>query len=129
MNYSINSRYPSLERLDSYPEYGDRRFKNQQNVVTPLVANRHRAYERKITNTDKLKAGIGAIAGTVIPMIFMMKKQKIKKKATKKRKRNNEEKINCHCHKIYHGLNCPRYRYMAFVIFYWWGRNNIHQYG
>ncbi len=78
MNYSINSRYPSLERLDSYPEYGDKRFHNSQNVVSPLVASRHRAYERKITNGDKIKAAVGAIAGTVIPMAFMMKKQKIK---------------------------------------------------
>ena len=39
---------------------------------------RHRALERKITPKDKLKAGVGSIAGLALPMAYMMKKQKIK---------------------------------------------------
>ncbi len=39
---------------------------------------RHRAMEREITTGDKLKAGVGSVAGTVLPMLYMMKKQKVK---------------------------------------------------
>lgn len=39
---------------------------------------RHRNEVREITTGDKVKAGIGAVAGTVLPMIYMMKKQKVK---------------------------------------------------
>lgn len=74
----LNSiRYPSLERLDSYPEYGDKRFKGKD-PVSQLIERRHRAFERQVTTGDKIKAGVGAVIGTAVPMIFMMKKQGIK---------------------------------------------------
>lgn len=75
---AVNLKYPNLERFDSYPEYGDKRFKNKHNVTSPLIALRNRANEREINTVDKLKAGIGAVGGIAIPMYFMMKKQKVK---------------------------------------------------
>ena len=49
-------------------------------IVLRQVPKRVRtsAYEKDITAQDKLKAGIGSVIGTVIPMVFLMKKQKIK---------------------------------------------------
>ena len=76
---SVNSRYPYLEKLDTYPEYGDKSFKSKNSsVMDPLIARRHRAYERKVTNTDKLKAAVGSVIGTALPMAYLMKKRKIK---------------------------------------------------
>ena len=48
---------------------------NKASASRPLM--RHTAEVREITTGDKIKAGIGAIAGTVIPMMLMMKKQKV----------------------------------------------------
>ncbi len=48
----------------------------QKQDVRPL--QRHRNEVREITTGDKIKAGVGAIAGTVLPMMFMMKKQNVK---------------------------------------------------
>ena len=48
----------------------------QKQEVRPLL--RHRAEVRDITTADKVKAGTGAVLGTVLPMLFMMKKQKVK---------------------------------------------------
>ena len=74
-----NSRYPYLEKLDSYPEYGDKNFNSKNtSAVAPLIARRHRAYERKVTMPDRIKAGIGAAIGTILPMMYLMKKKKIK---------------------------------------------------
>ena len=75
---SVNFKYPNLEKFYSYPEYGDKRFKNRHNVMSPVIAIRNRAIEREITTEDKIKAGIGALAGIALPMMFMMKKQGVK---------------------------------------------------
>lgn len=75
---SVNLKYPNLERFDSYPEYGDKRFKNKHNVTSPLIALRNRASEREITTGDKIKAAVGSVAGIAIPMSYLMKKQKVK---------------------------------------------------
>lgn len=74
---NVNSKYPALERFDSYPEYGDSRFRGKT-PVSPFIARRHRAMERHVTREDKFKAGIGSVVGTVVPMLFMMKKQGVK---------------------------------------------------
>lgn len=53
----------------------------EQNILASRQAPkrvRKSAYEKDITPQDKLKAGIGSIIGTIIPMIFMMVKQKVK---------------------------------------------------
>lgn len=47
------------------------RFKNT------AVMRRSKSHEHEITTADKIKAGIGALGGTVIPMIYMMKKRGI----------------------------------------------------
>ena len=72
---SINYRYPTLERLDSHPEYGD---KNNKSAVSSFITKRHKAQYREVNTQDKIKSGIGAVAGTIIPMLFMMKKHKVK---------------------------------------------------
>lgn len=45
---------------------------------TNISEHRYRTYIRKVTSTDKLKAITGSLIGTTIPMLIMMKKQKIK---------------------------------------------------
>ena len=72
--YNINFKYPTLELMDTYPEYGDKNYRGKSS----FSIKRHRALERDVTNNDKLKAGLGAIAGTVIPLLYLMKKQKVK---------------------------------------------------
>lgn len=46
--------------------------------ATNATRMRSSSYERDITTGDKIKAGIGATVGTVIPLMVMMKRQKIK---------------------------------------------------
>lgn len=68
INSNINSQYLSCKTIST-----------KGNYLTPQFSStRHRSLEREITAGDKMKAGAGALLGTVIPMIFMMKKQKIK---------------------------------------------------
>ena len=54
------------------------RVSNNLSFNQQLSALRHKANERDITLDDKLKAGVGAVLGTAIPMAVMMKKRKIK---------------------------------------------------
>ncbi len=54
------------------------RVSNNLSFNQQLSSLRHKANERDITLDDKLKAGVGAIIGTAIPMAVMMKKRKIK---------------------------------------------------
>lgn len=49
----------------------------KQRPTNPMQM-RSRSYEREITTEDKLKAGIGAAVGTIIPLVMMMKKQNVK---------------------------------------------------
>ena len=49
---SINYRYPTLERLDSHPEYGD---KNNKSAVSSFIAKRHKAQYREVNTQDKIK--------------------------------------------------------------------------
>ena len=84
INYT-NYRYPTLEKMDSYPEYGDKNYAGYYS----FSLRRHRATERKVTTNDKIKAGIGALAGTIIPMLYLMKKQKIKNPLKLKYKLND----------------------------------------
>lgn len=57
-------------------------YKNMQNTTfksfKTVQSRRHKALEREITPKDKIKAGLGSILGTLIPMLLIMKKQKIK---------------------------------------------------
>lgn len=71
----VNYKYPTLERFDSNPEYGD---KHSRSPVSSFIAKRHKAQSREITTHDKIKAGIGAITGTALPILYMMKKHKVK---------------------------------------------------
>lgn len=67
-----------IERITAAQTYN---YGLEQNIVASRQAPkrvRKSAYEKEITPNDKLKAGIGSIIGTFIPMIFMMKKQKVK---------------------------------------------------
>lgn len=54
-------------------------FNNHSNVLAENISeHRNRAYSRKVSNADKVKALTGSLIGTAIPMVIMMKKQKIK---------------------------------------------------
>jgi len=41
-------------------------------------SRRNRAYTRDVNLDDKIKAGIGSVAGTLVPMLFLAKKQNVK---------------------------------------------------
>lgn len=69
---AINMRYPLLEKMDSYPEYGDAGF------FEPIINKRHKAKLRRINFNDRAKAAAGALLGTTLPLACMMKKQRIK---------------------------------------------------
>ena len=43
-----------------------------------LQALRHKSLEREITTDDKIRAGIGSVIGMALPLIFLMKNQKVK---------------------------------------------------
>lgn len=73
---NMNSNYTSLERFNSYPDYSDNRL--YSGASRPLFAQRHRATEREVTTSDKVKAGVGAVLGTILPMAYMMKKQNVR---------------------------------------------------
>ena len=60
----------------SHKDYPVQESKKDGGDKKPLL--RHRAEVREITTGDKVKAGIGAVAGTILPMVMMMKKQKVK---------------------------------------------------
>ena len=60
----------------SHKDYPVQESKKDGGDKKPLL--RHRAEVREITTGDKVKAGIGAVAGKILPMVMMMKKQKVK---------------------------------------------------
>ena len=45
--------------------------------LSPYNLKRSSAYERDVNSYDRIKASVGALIGTAIPMIVMMKKRKI----------------------------------------------------
>ena len=51
---------------------------NKVSFNQQLSALRHKATEREITPEDKIKAGVGAVLGTAIPIAIMMKTRKVK---------------------------------------------------
>ena len=75
--YNYNNdfvKYKYLEKVDKSPDYPD--------VTTISAAQRfmlrRNHTSRKESLKDRFQAGIGAILGTVLPMAFMMKRQRIK---------------------------------------------------
>ena len=72
LNDKVKFRY--LEKLDVSPELLDR---SAQVAADKFMLRRDRL-SRQATKVDKIQAGVGSIIGTVIPMLFMMKKQGVK---------------------------------------------------
>ena len=72
--YNDTVRYKYLEKLDRTPEYPD--------AVTLSNAERfmkHRNHSHHFeSRNDKIKAGVGALLGTILPMANMMKRQGVK---------------------------------------------------
>lgn len=68
------SRYKYLEKIDKTPDYPDR---TAYSAADRFLMRRYHS-KKTPTNSDKIKAGVGAFLGTVIPLALMMKKQKIK---------------------------------------------------
>ena len=62
------------DKLNTQPQYTPP--KNKKTPV-PMKSLRNKAY-RDVTTNDKLKSAVGTTLGTVIPMLFMMKKQGVK---------------------------------------------------
>ena len=75
---SINYKYPTLEKIDTYPEFSERYVAKNSSVVDAFISKRNKTHVRSVTTQDRIKAGIGAIAGCILPMAYMMKKQKVK---------------------------------------------------
>lgn len=74
---SINYKYPTLEKIDTYPEFSERYVSGSASVVDVFISKRNKS-QRNITTKDKLKASFGAVLGCALPMVYMMKKQKVK---------------------------------------------------
>lgn len=75
--YNYNNdfvRYRYLERLDKTPEVPDAKTRA---VADKYILRRNRSQNVE-TSSDKIKAAFGSIIGTIIPMAFMMKTQKVK---------------------------------------------------
>lgn len=72
-NNDVN-RFKYLEKIDKTPELPD---KSLQRAADNFWLHRNRM-SRNSTTTDKLQAAIGSIIGTAIPLVMMMKKQKVK---------------------------------------------------
>ena len=67
-------RYKYLERMDVSPEFPNKRVEAN---VKKFMLRRNRL-TRETKTADKIQAATGAIIGTIIPMLFMMKKQGVK---------------------------------------------------
>ena len=78
-NYSYNYandrvKFKYLEKMDVSPEFPNKRV--QLNVKKFML--RRNRLSRETKTADKIQAAVGATVGTIIPMLFMMKKQGIK---------------------------------------------------
>ena len=78
-NYSYNYandrvKFKYLERMDVSPEFPNKRV---QSSVKKFMLRRNRLTHETKT-ADKIQAAVGATIGTVIPLLFMMKKQGLK---------------------------------------------------
>ncbi len=51
---------------------------NNKSIPAQIIAKRSSNYEHDVKTSDKIQAGVGSLLGTVIPLIIMMKKQKVK---------------------------------------------------
>ena len=75
--YNFNNdvvKFRYLEKVDVSPDVPD---KEVQAAADKFILRRNRL-SRKATNSDKLQAAAGAIIGTAIPLLMMMKHQKLK---------------------------------------------------
>lgn len=75
--YNYNNdliKYRYLERVDKTPEPIAQELQTSANKF--ILRRNHSLKAEK--NGDKIRAGIGAIVGTIIPMALMMKKQGVK---------------------------------------------------
>lgn len=73
--YNLDSlKYKYLERLDKSPEIPDLKAKT---AADKFLLRRNRMMKKSSTS-DKLKAAVGSLIGTVIPVAMMMKKQGVK---------------------------------------------------
>lgn len=75
--YNYNNdivKYKYLERLDKSPEYPDI---NTYSAASRFLLRRNHSRQEE-SSGDKLRAGLGAVIGTIIPMAIMMKRQGIK---------------------------------------------------
>ena len=80
-NYNYNYNYANdrvkfkyLERMDKSPEPPNKKV--EADVKKFMLRRNRMSHESK--RADKIQAAAGAIVGTVLPMLFMMKKQKVK---------------------------------------------------
>lgn len=74
MNHQISLNYNN--QFLFFSDYNQNKTK-KKSPYKSLYALRHKAYEKEITTDDKIRASIGAVAGTLIPMFFLMKHQKV----------------------------------------------------
>lgn len=72
-NNDVN-RFKYLEKVDKTPDYKDPALYKK---ADSFIKYRHHSVKKE-TSSDKLKAAVGSILGTIIPMAFMMKKQGVK---------------------------------------------------
>ena len=72
-NNDVN-RFKYLEKVDKTPDFKDPALYKK---ADSFIKYRNHSVKKE-TSGDKLKAAVGSILGTIIPMAFMMKKQGVK---------------------------------------------------
>lgn len=72
-NNDVN-RFKYLEKVDKTPDFKDPALYKK---ADSFIKYRNHSVKKE-TSGDKLKAAVGSILGTIIPMVFMMKKQGVK---------------------------------------------------
>lgn len=69
----------NIDRINNIPKvYNNFTLAQKELYGTRSKTRRSSSYEHEISLTDKIQAGTGAVIGTVLPLLFMMKKQKVK---------------------------------------------------
>lgn len=68
----------SVDKVYNIPKvYSNFTLYKSQNQRARSKSRRSSAYEHEVTVSDKIQAGVGALIGTTVPLLFMMKKQKV----------------------------------------------------
>ena len=93
-NYLINSRYKKMQ-VSCHDMEGEIRDLNRFIETNKRITDKRvKTYERNILHNDRIKAFVGTIIGTAIPVILMMKEQGIRNPIKLKYKMTDMVKVS-----------------------------------